>query len=422
MIKRQPEDFHVEELLSSQAAASIAGSEGAFTVYRLEKRGLGTDEALEQIARRLEIPLERIHFAGLKDKHAVTVQYVSINFGRGGSRTGLGSPPDHLRGSAPGLIETPAWKLKPVGTSNRAIRAEDISGNRFRVAVRHLSRRQCETITHMRRFLSLPGARGGRMLRFVNYYGEQRFGSARHGRGFAARRFIEGDFEEGLRLIIAVPDRKDSRERKMVKREIAAGWGGWASLRKTLPPCPEQEVVERLARTGGNFRAGFSALPHFVQQIVIEAYQSRLWNEIARRLIERECMHPCIRVPSPFGDLVFPRAASAPPETVSVVIPLLSPRTALREPWKDVAEEVLSEEGIRTKGLRVPGMEMPYFGEVPRPLFADALDFSIGPFEPDESAGGAGRFKRRARFTLPRGAYGTVLLAALSGAPQNILR
>jgi tRNA pseudouridine13 synthase len=288
--------------------------------------------------------------------------------------------------------------------------------------MRNLTRRECEIMTRTRRSLSLPGTRGGRTLRFVNYYGEQRFGSARHGGGFAARRLIEGNFEEALKLIIAVPHRKDSRERKAVKKEIAAGWGGWRDLRDRLPPCPEREAVERLAKTGGDFRAGFSSLPHFIKQIVIEAYQSHLWNEIARRLIVRECAPPLIRAPGPFGDLLFPRPSGAPPEIASADIPLLAPRTVLREPWRTAAEEVLSEEGIQARDLRVPGLRIPYFGEVARPLFADAIEFSLGPLEADESAGDTGRLKRRARFSLPRGAYATVLLAALSREPQSILR
>ncbi|MGD1049376.1 MAG: hypothetical protein ABR899_11565, partial [Candidatus Krumholzibacteriaceae bacterium] len=86
------------------------------------------------------------------------------------------------------------------------------------------------------------------------------------------------------------------------------------------------------------------------------------------------------------------------------------------------AESVLAEEGIAPRDLRVPGLRVPFFGEVERALFAEALEFSLGPLEADESAGGKGRFKRRARFLLPRGAYGTVLLGALGGASHSSLR
>jgi tRNA pseudouridine13 synthase len=404
-IKSRPEDFVVEEVLAPAAAKRVsasraAASPGPFVVYRLTKRGLGTIEALERVAERLRVPLERIGYAGLKDRHALAVQHVSVLFPRRGVA------------SAPETAGTPGWSVERIGTLDAHLSAGDISGNRFRVTVRGLTRAGCERMTEARRLLAIPGA-AGRTLRFVNYFGEQRFGSARHGRGFAARRLIEGDFEGALRLLVAVPDRKDSRERKGIKRAIAASWGTWGPLARDLPPCPERTVVERLAETGGDFRAGFGALPPFIRRISIEAYQSWLWNEIARRLVAEACAPPLLGIPSRFGDLATPRAASIPPGLDRTSIPLLSPETRIEEPWRRAAEAALDGERIALSELRVPGLRSPYFGEVERPLFADASEFVLGPVEADEARAGAGRFKRFVRFFLRRGSYGTVLLGAL---------
>jgi tRNA pseudouridine13 synthase len=409
MIKRRPEDFFVEEVLAPQAAARISGENGSFLLYRLTKRRLGTDEALERIAHRLRVPLERIGYAGLKDRHALTVQYVSID----GTR--------RLSGAAPALVEAPGWRLELAGRLDSSISANDITGNCFRVTVRNLTRRQCAEMAAARRLLSPPGERRGRTLLFVNYYGLQRFGSARHGRGFAARRLIEGDFEGALRLLTAVPDRKDSRAVKAVKREIGAAWGDWEYLSRTLPPCRERIVVERLIRTAGDFREGFSALPHFIRQITIEAYQSWLWNEVARRVIARRCPPPLVEAPSRFGDFVFPLPANVDAALASTSIPLFGRTTVLREPWIAAAKSVLAEEEITLEDLHVRGLRIPYFGEVQRPLFVEARQFSLGPVEADESVEGAS-FKRRLRFFLPRGAYATVLLGALGAAAQSSLR
>ena len=46
-LKRQPEDFRVEELPLVEG-----GDAGRFAFYRLTKRGVGTLEALEEIRRR----------------------------------------------------------------------------------------------------------------------------------------------------------------------------------------------------------------------------------------------------------------------------------------------------------------------------------------------------------------------------------
>lgn len=182
-------------------------------------------------------------------------------------------------------------------------------------------------------------------------------------------------------------------------------------------PCPERAVARRLAETGGDYRAGFSALPPFIRRFAVEAYQSWLWNAVARRVVAERCAPPLIEVPSRFGDLVFPRAAAIPADFAGTSVPLLAPGTALEEPWRDSAEAVLAGEGISLGDLRVPGLRSLYFGEVSRPIFVDAIDFVLGPVEEDESSAGAKRFKRLLRFSLPRGSYGTVLLGAL-GSPD----
>jgi tRNA pseudouridine13 synthase len=427
VIKSLPEDFRVEELLTPEAARRIAGTTGAFAVFRLTKRALATDEAVERVARRLGLPLSRIAYGGLKDKHALTTQYISIEGGvrrtrlmAQPSRPSAG-PPEAAAVEATGF-EGSGWRLESVGRSDRPLSTRDIVGNRFRVAVRDLTRADCELMTAARRFLAVPHGRGGRTLRFVNYYGDQRFGSARQGRGFAARRLVEGDFEGALRLLIATPGRKDARAVGSAKRSIAARWGAWAALAEALPPSSERSVVARLAATRGDFREGFAALPPLVARMTIEAYQSRLWNEIARRLVLRLCPAPLIRARGRFGELLFPPAAALPAALEGLDLPLLGPRTALREPWKGAAEEALSEEGLAPRDLRIPGLRFPYFGETPRALFVDAREFFLGPAETDERAGGERRFLRRVGFVLPRGSYATVLLGALGEAPQSTLR
>ena len=72
-LKCQPEDFRVEELTLARPAAS-----GRYTFYRLTKRDLGTIEAVEAICRRWNLAGRQVSYGGLKDRHAVTIQYLTI--------------------------------------------------------------------------------------------------------------------------------------------------------------------------------------------------------------------------------------------------------------------------------------------------------------------------------------------------------
>src|SRR5579884_2918667 len=72
-VKQQPEDFQVEELT---AVAPTGG--GPFALYRLEKRGWSTPDALAAVRRRWKVEPRRLSYGGLKDRHAITVQYLTI--------------------------------------------------------------------------------------------------------------------------------------------------------------------------------------------------------------------------------------------------------------------------------------------------------------------------------------------------------
>src|SRR5207248_10160095 len=68
-----PEDFQVEELTDV-----VPTGDGAFALYRMEKRSWATPDALAAVRRRWKIQPNRLSYGGLKDRHALTVQYLTI--------------------------------------------------------------------------------------------------------------------------------------------------------------------------------------------------------------------------------------------------------------------------------------------------------------------------------------------------------
>jgi tRNA pseudouridine13 synthase len=67
------DDFRVEEI-----PAYLPSGEGDHRYIHLEKRGLSTPEAVALIARAADVKERDIGTAGLKDKHAVTTQWLSL--------------------------------------------------------------------------------------------------------------------------------------------------------------------------------------------------------------------------------------------------------------------------------------------------------------------------------------------------------
>ena len=399
MIKRTPDDFQVEEILSKQFPL-LAEKSGPFALYRLTKETLATPEAVGRVARALKVPAAAFAYAGLKDKHASTLQHVTLDTEKA---------PD-----APEKSEGPDWTIERLGFAPRAIAASDIERNRFYITVRNLTAQECFDMDRARRLLSTSDTDGAG-LRIVNYFGDQRFGSARHGRGWVAKHLIKGEFEDALKLAIATEARKDRMDDKIFKRTIREHWGKWGQMLKTLRPRPDRKAIERLANSGSDFRAAFCALPYMFQQMCVYAYQSWLWNLIARHVVAESCVErgPVIAADDTYGEMLFPTNEAISPELAELEIPLLARKTELTGPWKTAAEAVLAAEGIAVTDLEIPGVRRPFFGEEPRRLFFVADKFEATAPATDDSADDPKRKKRTLSFSLPRGCYATVLLRAL---------
>jgi tRNA pseudouridine13 synthase len=149
-IKAAPEDFEVEEIPAYEPSGT-----GDFLYLWVEKRGLGADYFSRQVARRLEIAPGEVGTAGLKDRHAVTRQWVSVP-------VAAADRLDRLDGDGIRVLN--------VSRHGNKLKAGHLRGNRFRILVRDV----------------VPEARGDdRLARILerlrregvpNFYGPQRFG------------------------------------------------------------------------------------------------------------------------------------------------------------------------------------------------------------------------------------------------------
>lgn len=417
IIRRYPEDFRVRELLSSAfsrgivplAGGSPPAADHPHAVYILEKSSLTTPEATSQLAAAFKARAGLVEYAGLKDKHAVTSQHVSLNWASlkpdGPASSRIEPPP--LR------IDRERWNASLLGFSARPIAADCIDHNHFDIVVRGASRADVGEVRARARALARGDAPGRATI--VNYFGDQRFGSARHAEGFIALHLVHARFEDALRLAIATPARKDTGKKRIFTRAAARHWGNFKSLAKALPACPERAAIETLAE-GKGFKEAFAALPAFLQQISIEAYQSHLWNRIAARAATQGVTTAKVfTAEDDFGPLAFPSAAALPPGLLNLDLPLPAPDAVPPAQWRSTYDAVLAEDGVSLDRLKIPGMRRPFFGTASRPLLVDATNLELGKAEPDESASKTSpkNLKFSVSFDLPRGAYATIVLRAL---------
>jgi tRNA pseudouridine13 synthase len=143
-IKVLPEDFEVEEIPAYEPLG-----QGDHLYLWIEKRDLGAEFFLREIANRLQVKTSDIGCAGLKDRRAVTRQWISTP---GASECAV----SRLDGDGIRVLE--------VTRHTNKLRTGHLRGNRFRVLIRDVRGDPEPILTRIRTF-GLP-----------NFYGPQRFG------------------------------------------------------------------------------------------------------------------------------------------------------------------------------------------------------------------------------------------------------
>jgi tRNA pseudouridine13 synthase len=385
-LKRQPEDFRVEELTTV-----TPGDRGHFVFYRLSKRGIGTLEAIEAIRRRWNLSARQIAYGGLKDRHAETVQYLTIEGG-----------PERL-------MEEASFLLDPLGRVGQPYGPRHFRGNRFTITLRDLSK---EALAKAERAAGqLP--RDG----IPNYFDDQRFGSVGFGGGFIAEAWLKGDHERALKLALAEPtisDRPDTKREKAILRET---WGNWAEAKAQLDRSHARSLVTYLADHPTDFRGAFARVRRELRTLYFSAYQSHLWNLLLARRIE-DVTRPEQRVTLDFKVAALPLHRDLDPDQAAALsaweIPLPAARTPLPEgPARELALSVLTPLGLAWEDLKVRHLKDVFLSKGTRP----ALVF---PTELTHRAAGddlyPGRKKLAVAFALPRGAYATLLVKRLTDA------
>jgi tRNA pseudouridine13 synthase len=162
--RREPEDFRVEEI-----DGFVADGAGEHLLLTIEKRGENTVHVAKTLARWAGIGEVGIGYAGMKDRHAVTVQRFSVHL------------PKRV---APDLatLESPSVRVLHSAWHGRKLPRGALQGNRFVLRLRDV-RGDAAAIDARLQALATGG--------LPNYFGTQRFG--RDGDNVdAARRMFAG--------------------------------------------------------------------------------------------------------------------------------------------------------------------------------------------------------------------------------------
>ncbi|SMP10631.1 tRNA pseudouridine13 synthase [Desulfurobacterium pacificum] len=354
-IKTIPEDFVVEEILKTPLK-----KEGAYRVYKLTKKGLETDEAIRKVAKSSSVPSLLISYCGLKDKNAVTTQFIAVP-----SDKRLREPSDER------------IKLKEVGFLNRKLSPSLIKENKFTIKVRNAELPDSRRVEVLRRF-GIP-----------NYYGEQRFTPVRKG-AFFAELLAKGLKKEALLYLFTPAGWEGSRDRKGKKVFISGNYEEAAKYFKGW----RKKVAKALAE-GKSFEEAFSLIPKREIEFQFNVFQSFLFNEwLAKEVMRRTENY--LKFKYKVGFMVFP---------MEDVGELKEREVGIFHPEK---EWNIYEKVLRGRGVEV-GDFLPlscFFHPFKRRTFAEVKRLKLKKFE----------WGVKLSFSLPSGSYATNVVRFLYDA------
>ncbi len=341
-----------------------------------------------RICARFKVPKADVSYCGLKDKQGRTTQLVAVR----GREVDLQD--DDLR-------------LKPMGRSREPLSAKNTTSNRFAVTVRDLSEedvaRLASSVAEVQR------------LGVVNYFDSQRFGPLKHGQGFIVKELMRGDFEAALKNVIAHPSELDQTSDAKVKQFWKDHWGDW-SARNPHPGAERYEAVLKwLKKHPQDFRGAILRTEPRWRALQVFTYQSWLWNEGVRQFLRDVVGAPhLVSIRYQAGSLVFPRELDGDQarRLKGVTFPLLGPTSTFQDPQiQRAALAVLKRDDMTLASLAVPGTPEIHFDHEERPLFSHPGRLTLGEARPDEL--NKGRLKLNVAFTLPPGAYATLVVKRL---------
>ncbi|MEM4704538.1 MAG: tRNA pseudouridine(13) synthase TruD [Candidatus Bathyarchaeia archaeon] len=434
-IRRYAEDFVVEEVLVDGSHAStkqpvvsdgqsVLGSslekKDRYLLCVLVKQNWDTFSAIKTVAEKLGISQNRIQIAGIKDAKALTAQHVTI---------------EGISVSEAEKIRFKDLQLYPVGYVRQELSAYYLLGNSFHITISLVN---CPETTMKKRVLHVAGELeqlGG----VPNFFGHQRFGTTRPITHLVGKELVKGNFRKAVMLFLAKPSVHEHPASRKAREELRAT----LDFERALRDFPKQLRYERLmlkhlVANPKDFVGAFRRLPKKLQELFPQAYQSYLFNRFLSRRLSRGLSLNKTEI----GDYVVSVDKTGLPLPVTnrkvtmnnktevnsalqtgkmrLAIPLVGFKQRLSEGVQgEIERQVLNEEKVQTKNFKIENLpELSLRGGL-RTTTVQLSNFALeeasrDPTEPSKRL-------VKISFTLPRGAYATIVLREVM-KPRNLIK
>jgi len=383
-LKQQPDDFIVEEIPSFE----VSSEKDEHTVFLLEKQEIDTFDAIRLIAKKLRISLFEIGYAGLKDKHALARQYISIPTRYNIQNQNIDS-----------------LTLSFVGYHRKKIKIGDLIGNRFTIIVRDVRENELADVSCRAATIPMSGV--------PNYFDSQRFGSVID-REFIGKYLILKKYDNAVKQYLTAYQKSEPKKIKDEKRKILSHWNDLSTVRlfnKALA-----EVVKEYLKTS-DWRSAYRKIPAHLREMYVNAYQSYLWNECVKEILKEHVEKKKLySVEYAIGALLFyVNLSEDEMKRIPGTFLTISETVTLSYDEQQIVDRVLTREGLTLADFAIESETGNFFKTRPRQVLLIPEDFTMSKPVRDEinSKGNTQRYKIQVSFSLPKGSYATLVTKRL---------
>lgn len=270
VIREKYEDFFVEEI-----PLIVPSGEGPNTWILLEKKGRNTLDVILDISRGLKISRKRMGFAGMKDKAAVTRQWICIS----------NIVPEEIPNLEEILFNV---KILKISANQKKLRIGQLKGNKFLIKIRQTSDpdQDVSTAREILNELKLKGV--------PNYYGQQRFGKERPNTHLVGKALLKNDLKAAVDAYIGKPYPKEPEHIKEARNFYDNGQ--WDESYEAMPQGMRYEkmmlrtlIKERKKKKeldDKSYILALLSLPKPLRRMFVHAYQSFLFNKVVSERIK----------------------------------------------------------------------------------------------------------------------------------------
>jgi len=379
-LKLWPQDFIVEEVdregrvvsAKKESDGFAAPMEGTGTVYAtLVKQNYSTIEAVKELSILIGCEEDKIQYAGIKDKDALTAQRISFR----------GIPIDKVR-----AVSSPHFFLKDISEGSGVLDRGALQANRFTIFVRTPELVDEVALGKQVETLQQNG--------FYNFHYLQRFSTPRLQNYIYGASIIRGEYKKAILQYLKITGGREMQYFREIREDMEIYGDDWKKIQELIEHLPlsfetENQLVDYLLTYPDDYRG---ALRSIKEQVTLWVYgvSSRLYNQLlSSYLLE----------------------GKEPPEKLPL---FLSRNPRDFEPY---------QKFLRQEGLYPPPFDnlrdFPFIQLRQREV-ETKLKVSIESWKVVK--GGVGL-----RFTLPKGAYATTFLShlfqlATGLPPENIFK